>query len=198
MYCNTHKRPGDVDLRHAMCQSPDGCDNVANPRCREHADRDLCMRCFNTLYPEAELARELRFKERLVAEALQAALAPETAAKLVFDRRITGGTSACRPDVFLDMDTFTVISETDEFQRHKLYANEDERTQKLWKDTGERPMCVLRLNPDDYTDGSGKRHTSCFGIDRHGKREAVCEAQQDQGVEAAAGGAGGSIQGVLA
>ena len=36
------------------------------------------------------------------------------------------------------------------------------------QDMGFRPLIVIRFNPDEYTDHTGKKVTSCWGVDKNG------------------------------
>jgi len=81
----------------------------------------------------------------------------------VFDNSIAGGCSARRPDAYLDMGEFSIIVECDENQhRGPSYSCESLRTMTLFRDAGNRPLVVVRLNPDSYRDSVGILHPGCF------------------------------------
>ena len=79
-----------------------------------------------------------------------------------FDKQVEDGCSKYRPDVLID-DGFPVILECDE-HRHSgpEYGCEAKRLMTLFQDLGNRPIRVIRFNPDSYTDDKGVKHKSCF------------------------------------
>jgi hypothetical protein len=91
-----------------------------------------------------------------------------------FDKRIEGGCSKKRPDIFIDFGSHCLIIEIDENQ-HVNYACEQVRMIRLYEDlngltvdskessnTGFRKVIFLRFNPDGYTEES-KKYKSPFG-----------------------------------
>jgi len=82
--------------------------------------------------------------------------------KMVFNKTVNNGCSKRRPDVRIECLTHTIIVECDENQ-HKNTSCEDMRMMELFQDLGNRPLVVLRFNPDKYTDGDG-----CFKFTKTG------------------------------
>lgn len=80
---------------------------------------------------------------------------------MVFDKRVNGGCSARRPDIRIEMFTHTIVVECDE-TRHIGYSCESKRTMQLFQDCGNRPMVLIRFNPDAYTTSIGERVSGCF------------------------------------
>jgi len=78
--------------------------------------------------------------------------------KLIFDKKIDGGCSAKRPDVRIECLTHTIIVECDE-NKHQGYSCEDKRMMEIFQDLGNRPLVMIRFNPDKYCDNSG-----CFKL----------------------------------
>ena len=68
-----------------------------------------------------------------------------------------------RPDRMNEFPDHIVIWEIDENQ-HKRYAPMDEKKRKreLWLAVKEKPIIMLRFNPDQYVDREGHRVDSCF------------------------------------
>ncbi len=169
MYCVEHCPPGYVDLVHKRCTI---ClVTLANRRYKEAAGNvDICARCFVYEHPDHKLARAVRIKERLVADALREAMPGE---HIVLDKRVQGGCSSYRPDVFMYVTSedgqtlYALIIECDEDQ-HKRYICENKRMMQLFEDCGRVPIVLVRFNPDAYTDHEGVRHTTCFGFDKRG------------------------------
>ena len=89
---------------------------------------------------------------------------------MAFDRRIVGGCSNRRPDVFIDLGHKVIVVEVDENQ-HELYdcSCENKRLMQLSADIDHRPLVIIRFNPDDYLRRQGEcmqKVTSCWGINK--------------------------------
>lgn len=155
-YCKSHAQAGMTDVRNKRCKTP-LCDIlISNP-----ANKGYCYRCFIHTFPDSPLVRNHKTKERTVADHITAKYPHLTC---ILDRPIEGGCSTRRPDIFIDMGDATIVIEIDENQ-HKAYdcTCENRRLVELFKDTGSRPMTMIRFNPDDYIDSGGKRIASCWG-----------------------------------
>lgn len=87
---------------------------------------------------------------------------------MVFDKVVDGGCSNRRPDVRTECLTHTVIVECDENQ-HKSgdYSCESKRTMELFQDLGNRPIVVIRFNPDSYLEDDQKI-PGCFKTTKTG------------------------------
>jgi hypothetical protein len=83
---------------------------------------------------------------------------------VVNDRRIGGGCSAKRPDIFIDLLTHVIIVEIDE-NAHMTYAPicENKRMMELSEDVAHRPLVFIRFNPDGNSEGP-----SCWSVDGNG------------------------------
>jgi hypothetical protein len=116
------------------------------------------------LFPDKEVSRNYKTKERAVEEYVRAAFPDHD---IIADRRVEGGCSGRRPDIFLDLGDQVVIVETDENQ-HESYdcSCENKRLMQIWLDVGSRPIVFIRFNPDEYYDETGKKVPSCW---KHGK-----------------------------
>jgi hypothetical protein len=169
VFCAKHCPPGYVDLVHKRCSV---ClVSTANRRYKVPAGNvHICARCFVHQFPDHKLARAVRIKERLVADALRSAL---PGMHIVLDKRVHGGCSGRRPDVFMYVTSedgqmlYVLIIECDEDQ-HKGYSCENKRTMQLFEDCGRVPIVLVRFNPDAYKDHTGVRHKSCFYHDKRG------------------------------
>jgi hypothetical protein len=107
-------------------------------------------------------------KENIFFEAIREKYS-ELEMTIRFDKKIDGGCSNKRPDIFIDCLTHVVISELDENQ-HDKYDKicENKRIMELFEDIGNRPIIVLRLNPDSYVDKDEEKHKSCFSYTKTG------------------------------
>lgn len=124
-----------------------------------------CLRCFCYLNPDADIPRKIQLKEHHLRDALRE-LFPLLSARMIFDKKVSGGCSQKRPDVLLDLLTHTIIVECDENQ-HRGYSCEQKRSMSIFQDLGSRPMVLIRLNPDSYMK-NGKRVKGCFRDNKSG------------------------------
>jgi len=81
-----------------------------------------------------------------------------------YDRIVNDGCSLRRPDILIDCLTHAIIIEADEFQHGSLeYCScENKRVMQLFQDLGNRPLLILRFNPDAYLNLAGNKVQSCF------------------------------------
>jgi hypothetical protein len=79
---------------------------------------------------------------------------------MIFDKAVDGGCSKKRPDVLIDLLLYSIIIECDENQ-HKNYECENKRKMQLFEDLGNRPLIIIRFNPDSYTENNNKVE-GCF------------------------------------
>ncbi len=134
------------------CQTKNCSTQATKPKYRGY-----CFRCFLHTYPDEEVPRNYKIKERHVQDYLTE-LFPKA---FTYDKVIDGGCSRYRPDWLCDMLTHSIIVECDENQ-HGDYSCENKRMMTLFKDLGDRPIVFIRFNPDGYIDDNKKRHNSCF------------------------------------
>ena len=150
-YCNDPTCDGGS----ALCKIL-SCDKISSIKYRGH-----CMTCFMSLFPAETVFRNYKTKEGAVLCSIKAAF-PELI--VVNDRRIDGGCSAKRPDIFIDLLTHVIIVEIDE-NAHMTYDQscENKRMMELSEDIAHRPLVFIRFNPDGNNDGP-----SCWGVDGSG------------------------------
>ena len=87
---------------------------------------------------------------------------------IVSDKKITGGCSKRRPDIFVDLGYQVVIIEIDENQHIDYDCScENKRLMELSRDVGHCPIVFIRFNPDGYIQNE-KTITSCWGMDGNG------------------------------
>ena len=126
----------------------------------------LCQACFCNKYPDHEKSTLYKIKERYLRDELRLRF-PENDINMIFDKAVDGGCSKKRPDVLIDLLLYSIIIECDERQ-HKNYECENKRTMQLFEDLGERPLIMIRFNPDSYTEEHGpsgenkKKIEGCF------------------------------------
>jgi hypothetical protein len=91
---------------------------------------------------------------------------------VILDKRIQDGCSSRRPDILIDVGEYTIIIEIDENQ-HKTYdcSCENKRLMELFQDTGNRPMTMIRFNPDEYINIQNEKISSCW---EYTKEKGLC------------------------
>jgi hypothetical protein len=151
-------------------------EDVVNKRC-EHEGcttqvrnanyKGFCLRCFVYLHPGQKVARSYKVKEQHVIDALaKGDLGLPAGVVPTCDKRVDG-TGGCgsgrRPDWLADLGTHSLIVEVDE-EQHAGYDTtcETKRLMQLFGDLGDRPLVVVRFNPDDYVAACGRRVPSPF------------------------------------
>ena len=192
-HCKQHKEDGMRDVVHTRCEykdcdkrsfygtkdgepthceqhKQDGMRNVVNKRCAHCNDtmvagtkyRGYCANCFINLFPDEPLSREYKVKERHYTDIIKETFTGITA---TYDRRIQGGCSRRRPDFFVDLGAFTLHVEIDEFDhRDRDTTCEIAKINDTYTDLADRPMVLLRTNPDGFTDENNVWHKSCFKV----------------------------------
>jgi hypothetical protein len=126
------------------------------------------------LHPNLPTARNWKTKETHVRQHISELASTDERLKglqLTFDRAL-GGCSRRRPDCFIEAVSHAVVIECDENQHsdESSYPCENKRMMEIYQDIGYRPVIFLRMNPDKYTDDTGKRVPSCF---QYNKRSGI-------------------------
>ena len=143
------KKFGRVQCQNYLCEST-GYEGYKN----------YCPRCFVNLFPHEVITKRFKSKESVVIQYLKEHFGDKITS---LDKKIEGGCSRYRPDVFIDCLTHSIIAEIDENQ-HDSYdcTCENKRLMTLFQDLGDRPLVMIRFNPDDYKTREGKSIPSCF------------------------------------
>jgi hypothetical protein len=110
------------------------------------------------LNPDVDIPKKYKLKEHHFRDFLREECKN---ASLIFDKSV--GESKKRPDVRLPFEDYNIIVELDEHQ-HRGYNCENKRMMEIFQDLGKKPLVILRVNPDSYTDKSGKKVPGCFMI----------------------------------
>ena len=168
--------PGDTQASRCAAHKLEGMEDVVSKRCAHEGCttsasntnyKGFCLRCFVYLHPDQKVARNYKIKERHVIDALAAVdLGLPAGVVPACDKRVDG-TGGCgslrRPDWLVDLGSHSLIVEVDE-EQHIGYDTtcETKRLMQLFGDLGDRPLVVLRFNPDAYTDAGGRRVASPF------------------------------------
>ena len=131
------------------------CNNSwCNTQVNNNKYEGYCLRCFMYTYPDKPIARNYKTKERAVADFILQYFPNFT---WYCDKKIPDGCSKRRPDLFLDLGYCILIIEIDENQ-HTVYSStcEEARINNISMDLNNRPVVMIRFNPDEYQDKEEK------------------------------------------
>lgn len=103
----------------------------------------FCFRCYMNIYPESEVTRNYKIKEIAVGDYLINLFPGDWKSDKVI------GKSKKRPDLCLDLGHKIIIVEIDE-NKHLHYEDEQDRMLQISLDLGQRPIILIRFNPDNY------------------------------------------------
>jgi hypothetical protein len=150
-----------VDVKSIRCHS-DFCNTIVGARTKY---KGYCTYCFINLFPEEEITRNYKTKEQTVVNFVRDNFKDYS---WKADKRIDGGSSLRRPDLFLNLENQIIIVEVDENQ-HKLYEDicENKRIMEISKDVNHKPIVFIRFNPDKYIDKNNKNIPSCWSINKN-------------------------------
>jgi hypothetical protein len=79
---------------------------------------------------------------------------------------VDNGCSGRRPDIRAELFTHSIIIECDENQ-HNSTQCEEKRMMELFQDLGNRPLVMIRFNPDSYSKDDEK-FEGCFTPSENG------------------------------
>lgn len=194
-HCASCKEEGMVDLSKIKCvkcnlitphfgyenEKPQCCfnckeedmKNVTSKRCKTDLCETLisnplyeghCAYCFSNLFPNSKVVKNFRTKERFVVDYIKKMFPDHM---WLFDRIIKEGISRRRPDIYLDLGSYIIIIEIDEFQ-HRRYDKscDNERLMELSLDAKHKPIIFIRFNPDRYVNKNREVIKSCFSINK--------------------------------
>ena len=148
----------------SLCKS-DWCESIKRP---EEIYQGYCTRCAVHLIPDLPIPKNYRTKEFEVSKHVKDRFVDYDFTE---NKKITGGCSAKRPDLMVDLLTHVIIIEVDE-NGHRSYdcSCENKRTMEISQDIGHRPIVFIRFNPDSYVDIDGIKVKSCWKTsDKTGK-----------------------------
>lgn len=157
-YCSEHHLAGMQNVINRRCKI---CDILIRPKFDGY-----CYRCFIHTFPDNQVVRNHKTKERTVADFMRTAFSDFD---IAFDRRVQNGCSLRRPDILMDFGDHVIIVEIDENQHEKYDCScENKRLMQLFTDVGSRPTTMIRFNPDEYNDVNNKSITSCWKYNKKG------------------------------
>ena len=154
IYCGDCKKADMVDIKNPKC--------ITN-LCEQHSKKDnYCMRCYYFINP-SKRPKRLKLKEEEVIKYVKDNFKD---IDLIIDKCLIGD-GLClksRPDILIHLNNHSIIIEIDENQ-HKFYNPIcDEARINNIQEALNRPIIIIRFNPDAYT-YKGKIIKSCFKDD---------------------------------
>ena len=120
-----------------------------------------CIGCFYYYYPNDKIPRRYKLKQHYFNEKLIEEFGVNF---FQYDKKIKCGCSGKKPDWFIDCFKYSIIIELDEDQ-HKYESCDEKRMMELFTDLGNRPLVLIRINPDKY-EGKTKKRKGCFDFDK--------------------------------
>ena len=155
LYCFDCKKPDMIDVKNPKC---------ITESCEQQSQKDnYCMRCFYFHNPTKKPKR-FKVKEEEVINYLKQEFKD---IKMITDKALIGD-GLClrnRPDVLIHLNKHSIIIEIDE-EQHKWYNPIcDEARINNIQEALNRPIIIIRFNPDAYIE-NGKKVKSCFNIDK--------------------------------
>ena len=130
-----------------------------------------CARCFYNFYPNDKIPRKYKLRQHFFNENLTKKFGINF---FQYDKKIKCGCSGRIPDWFIDCYKYSIIIELDEDQ-HKSSSCDQKRMMELFKDLGNRPLVMIRINPDKYKIGKEKIE-GCFEFDE--KNILICNEKK--------------------
>ena len=146
---------------------------IGTKRYIESLDKKVrcCAGCFYYYYPNDEIPRRYKLKQHYFNEKLIEEFGVNF---FQYDKKIKCGCSKRRPDWFIDCYKYSIIIELDEDQ-HKYESCDEKRMMELFTDLGNRPLVLIRINPDKYK-GKTKKRKGCFDFDE--KNILICNEKK--------------------
>ena len=146
---------------------------IGTKRYIESLDKKVrcCAGCFYYYYPNDEIPRRYKLKQHYFNEKLIEEFGVNF---FQYDKKIKCGCSGRRPDWFIDCYKYSIIIELDEDQ-HKYESCDEKRMMELFQDLGNRPLVLIRINPDKYK-GKTKKRKGCFDFDE--KNILICNEKK--------------------
>lgn len=129
--------------------------------CKNQFDKlyyHYCKTCCDVMFPDIDSDKNMTKEKKIV----QIIIKQFKNRIWSYDKRIIGGTSGRRPDLFTDLKTHVIIIEIDE-KAHKDYKTDiGKRMTDISNDVGQRPCVFIHFNPDAYYVESGNKIPSCW------------------------------------
>jgi hypothetical protein len=163
--CGEHKDGGMANVVSKKCVEPNCLTSATGLKYEGY-----CFSHYFKNFPDAPKSRNHRVKELATTNFI---VEHFTNLHWIVDKKIQNTKSLRRPDILLDLGEKVVVIEIDENQ-HKGYIDDNERVNQITTDLKNRPIILIRFNPDAYLDKNKKKVASCWGFD--GERKTIIKA----------------------
>ena len=167
IYCGDCRLPDMIDVKNPRC--------ITN-LCEQVSKKDkYCWRCYYFHNPDKKPSR-LKVKEEEVVNYLKQELKD---IQMITDKALIGDGICIRskPDILIHLNKHSIIIEIDE-EQHKWYNPIcDEARINNIQEALNRPIIIIRFNPDDYTE-NGRKIKSCFKNDEKTGFKVIPKNQQ--------------------
>lgn len=124
-----------------------------------------CARCYSYLFPDKEISKNYRTKERAVVEYIEQQF---PSFDMIANKKVPDGCSGKRPDIMFHFGSHIIVIEVDENQ-HFTYECEQRRMLEIMQDAGTIPSVFIRFNPDAYKQEDGTKVKSCWSLTPTGR-----------------------------
>lgn len=131
-----------------------------------------CSHCFYNRYPEHEKSKFHKTKESKFMIPLREDIFKYLEHKelqntsISLNKIIKGGNFKRRPDMLIELSDKNIVIEIDEDQHATYsYVCENRRIAEIFMDLNNKPLIIVRLNPDKYITNKVK-HLSCFALNK--------------------------------
>jgi hypothetical protein len=168
LYCCRCRLQGMVNLRSKICKNDYELDNGTLYQCATEIASNkyagYCSTCYVGLFPNNPKSRNFKTKEIKVHEYIKSML-PDI--DIICDKVVSSGYSKRRPDMCIYKDDYNIVIEVDEYQ-HNAYELicENKRMMELFIDLQNKPLVVIRFNPDSYTNSKNAKVKSCWSTSK--------------------------------
>ncbi len=155
------------DKYKAYCKKCDGSALCKSTFCENNGYakyNNYCLRCVVYIFQDIPTVKNYKTKEKTVVDIILQKFPDFT---WINDKKIDGGCSKRRPDLFLDIGSHIIIVEIDE-NAHTNYdcSCENKRLMEISQDLRHRPIVFIRFNPDAYIDKNGIKIKSCWKLNK--------------------------------
>lgn len=149
-----------------LCKTP-LCETIASKKYEGY-----CIRCFIYMFPEKEISRNFKTKEKAVVDYVKSEFKDYT---WIYNKKVPDGCSKRRPDLFLDLGEQVLIIEIDENQHDSYNCScESLRIVQLSEDVNGRPLVFIRFNPDEYNDIKNIKNIKIKSCWKTNKKGLLC------------------------
>ncbi len=146
-----------------LCCSKNFCKSCEIVDIQVSKYKPYCFSCYCFLNPDEKIPRRYKMKEHYFYEYLKDIYSTDESLDFIYNKKIDNGCTRRLPDFFFERFTHSVIIEFDENQ-HQDYSCEQKRSMELFNDLGNRPLVMIRFNPDKYKENNIK-HPTIFTYD---------------------------------